>query len=72
MNNREFKLSEAEQGAIQQREAATTNVRELKRLQAVRLYGRGQAMNAVVNVVAVAAEASNAGCKLTRKAGWQG
>jgi putative transposase len=51
MNTRQFKLSEAEQGAIQQREAVTTNVRELKRLQAVRLYGSGQAMTAVVNVV---------------------
>jgi len=51
MNNREFKLSEAEQGAIQEREAATSDVRELKRLQAVRLYGSGQAMSAVVNVV---------------------
>ncbi len=51
MNNREFKLSEAEQRAIQQREAATSDVRELKRLQAVRLYGSGQAMSAVVNMV---------------------
>ena len=51
MNNREFELSEAEQGAIQQREATTSDVRELRRLQAVRLYGSGQTMNAVVNVV---------------------
>lgn len=51
MNNREFKLSETEQGAIQRREGATTDARELKRLQAVRLYGSGQAMSAVVNVV---------------------
>ena len=51
MNNREFKLSEAEQGAIQQREIATTDGREWKRLQAVRLYGSGQAMRAVENVV---------------------
>src|SRR5260221_10962466 len=51
MNNRQFRLSEAEQRAIQEREAATTNVRELKRLQAVRLYGSGQVMTAVVNVV---------------------
>lgn len=51
MNNRQFKLSEAEQRIIQQREAVTTNVRELRRLQAVRLYGNGQVMSAVVNVV---------------------
>jgi transposase len=51
MNNRQFKLSGEEQEAIQQREGATTSIRELKRLQAVRLYGSGQAMGAVVNVV---------------------
>src|SRR5258708_2328773 len=51
MNNRQFKLSEQEQQTLQQREAATTSVRELKRLQAVRLYGSGQAMGAVVKVV---------------------
>jgi transposase len=51
MNNREFKLNEAEQQAIQQREAITGDVRELKRLQAVRLYGSGTAMSAVVKVV---------------------
>src|SRR5262249_30695109 len=37
--------------AIQQREAVTSSVRELKRLQAVRLYGSGQAMRGVVKVV---------------------
>src|SRR5579863_3504457 len=51
MNNREFKLSEAEQRAIQQGEGETTEVRELRRLEAVRLYGSGQAMSGVVNVV---------------------
>lgn len=51
MNNREFRLSEAEERAIQAREGETKDVRELKRLQGVRLYGSGQAMSAVVNVV---------------------
>src|SRR5881392_1539861 len=51
MNNRKFNLNEAEQQAIQQRESATGDVRELKRLQAVRLYGSGEAMSAVVKVV---------------------
>jgi putative transposase len=51
MNNRQFKLSEQEQQALQQREMVTRNVRELKRLQAVRLYGSGQAMATVVEVV---------------------
>jgi transposase len=51
MNNRKFNLNEAEQQALQQRESATGDVRELKRLQAVRLYGSGEAMSAVVKVV---------------------
>src|SRR5258706_10107899 len=51
MNNRQFKLSEEEQKALQQREDRTQSVRELKRLQAVRLYGSGQTMAAVVAVV---------------------
>ncbi len=51
MNNRQFKLGEQEQQTLQQREAATTSVRELKRLQAVRLCGSGQAMGAVVKAV---------------------
>jgi transposase len=51
MNNREFRLSEAEARAIQGRESETKDVRELKRLQAVRLYGSGQAMKVVVSVV---------------------
>lgn len=51
MNNRQFKLSEQEQQVLQQREAVTTSVRELKRLQAVRLYGSGQALADVVKVV---------------------
>ncbi|SRR5260221_4423600 len=51
MNNRQFKLSEEEQRTLKQREEATASVRELKRLQAVRLYGSGQGMAMVVEVV---------------------
>jgi transposase len=51
MNNRAFRISEAEERAIQGREGETKDVRELKRLQAVRLYGSGQAMSAVEKVV---------------------
>jgi transposase len=51
MNNRQFKLSESEQQQLQQQEAATKNVRELKRLQAVRLYGSGQPMVVVAEAV---------------------
>jgi transposase len=51
MNNRHFKLSDSEQQQIQQQEAGTRNVRELKRLQAVRLYGSGRPMAVVTEVV---------------------
>src|SRR5215216_7762910 len=51
MNNRQFKLSEREQQQLQQQEATSKNVRELKRLQAVRLYGSGQPMVVVADVV---------------------
>lgn len=47
MNNRDFKLRETEEQASQAREDETRDGRELKRLQAVRLYGSGQAMRAV-------------------------
>lgn len=51
MNTRKFSLSQDEQRALQEREAATDNGRELKRLQAVRLYGSGKAMGSVVEVI---------------------
>lgn len=51
MNNRQLRLSEAEERAIQARERETKDVRELKRLQAVRLYGSGQAIGEVRRVV---------------------
>src|SRR5260221_1358195 len=44
MAKRQFELSEGEVGQLRQREQQTGNVAELKRLQAVRLYGSGQGM----------------------------
>lgn len=41
MAKRQFELSEIEISVIQQREGATRDTRELKRLQGVRLYGMG-------------------------------
>ena len=51
MNTRKFSLSESQQQALRQREGATDDVRELKRLQAVRLYGSGKGMSSVVEVI---------------------
>lgn len=42
MAKRKFQLTEAEIGSFRQAEQQTRDVRELKRLQAVRLYGTGE------------------------------
>ena len=44
MAKRKFELNEAEIAAFQQAEQQTRDVRELKRLQAVRLYGTGESV----------------------------
>ena len=44
MAKRKFQLTEAERAAFRQAEQQTRDVRELKRLQAVRLYGSGEAV----------------------------
>lgn len=44
MAKRKFKLTETEIAAFQQAEQQTRDVRELKRLQAVRLYGAGESV----------------------------
>ncbi len=44
MAKRKFQLTEAEIAAFRQAEQQTRDVRELKRLQAVRLYGSGEAV----------------------------
>jgi hypothetical protein len=51
MAKRTFTLSEQESKAFQRAEEATQNVRELKRLQAVRLYGTGQPVETIQTVV---------------------
>ena len=57
MAKRQFELSEGEVGQLRQREQQTGNVAELKRLQAVRLYGSGQGM-AVIKDMTGCAESS--------------
>jgi len=51
MAKRQFQLSEAEIAAFRQAEAQTRDVRELKRLQAVRLYGMGERVEAIQKLV---------------------
>lgn len=51
MANRQFQLTEAEIEAFREAEAQTRDVRELKRLQAVRLYGMGEAVATIEKLV---------------------
>ncbi|NJL54883.1 transposase [bacterium] len=51
MAKRQFQLSEAEIVAFRQAEAQTRDVRELKRLQAVRLYGSGESVDTIQKLV---------------------
>src|SRR5437773_11322029 len=51
MRTRTIKLNEQEVGALRQREAGTRNVPELKRLQAVRLYGSGLSIEDIIDML---------------------
>lgn len=51
MAKRQFQLIEAEISAFRQAEAQTRDVRELKRLQAVRLYGTGESVDMIQKLV---------------------
>lgn len=51
MAKRQFQLTEDEIAAFRQAEATTQDVRELKRLQAVRLYGMGEPVATIQKLV---------------------
>jgi transposase len=51
MAKRKFELTETERAAFREAEKQTRDVRELKRLQAVRLYGMGEAIETIQKVV---------------------
>jgi transposase len=51
MAKRQFQLTEVEIAAFRQAEAQTRDVRELKRLQAVRLYGIGESVETIQKLV---------------------
>ena len=50
MAKRQFVLDEAEQNELRRAEGQTQEARELKRLQAVRLYGSGYAVSDITEV----------------------
>jgi transposase len=51
MARRQFELNEREVGQFRQAEQQRGDVRELKHLQAVRLYGSGVSMAEIVNII---------------------
>ena len=50
MAKRQFVLDEVEQNELRRAEGQTQNVRELKRLQAVRLYGSGYTVSTIIEL----------------------
>jgi putative transposase len=51
MAKRQLQLTEAQIGQLRQAETQTRDVHELKRLQAIRLYGSGMHLAAIIDVV---------------------
>jgi transposase len=54
MGKRQFQLSDTEIGQLRQQEQQTRRASELKRLQAVRLYGSGMAVEEIMNIIGCA------------------
>ena len=72
MAHREFTLSEQEIIDFQRVEDAMQNVRELKRLQAVRLYGTGQPVQMIQTVTGCSWRALMDWCQAYRERGLDG
>jgi transposase len=72
MAKRTFTLNEQEINAFQCAEDATQDVRELKRLQAVRLYGTGQSVEVIQTVVGCSWRALMDWCRAYREQGLDG
>lgn len=79
MATRQFTLSAEEVVQLQRAETSTLNARELKRLQAVRLYGTGHPVTSIQNVVDCSWRALMEWCQTYRQQGvvglksqWQG
>lgn len=79
MAKRQFVLDEKEQQALRRAEGQTQDVREMKRLQAVRLYGSGYAVSEIKNVTGSSWRALMDWCQAYRVSGadglkshWQG
>jgi transposase len=72
MAKRQFVLDEAEQNALRRAEGQAQDVRELKRLQAVRLYGSGQAVSDIIALTSCSWRALMDWCAAYRVNGAEG
>jgi transposase len=72
MAKRHFQLSEREIGQLRQREQQTHKVAELKRLQAVRLYGSGMRIAPIMDMVGCAESSIRAWVQAYQGAGLAG
>jgi transposase len=79
MAKRQFELNEAEQKEMRRAEGQTQDARELKRLQAVRLYGSGYAVSDIIELTGCSWRALMDWCVAYRadgasglKSKWQG
>ena len=72
MAKRQFVLNEEEQNALRRAEGQTQDVREMKRLQAVRLYGGGYAVSEISHVTGCSWRALMDWCQTYRASGVDG
>ncbi len=72
MAKRQFVLDEAEQNALRRAEGQAQDVREVKRLQAVRLYGSGKAVSDIVALTGCSWRALMDWCAAYRANGAEG
>lgn len=72
MAKRQFDLEEAEQHALRRAEGQCQDVRELKRLQAVRLYGSGHAVSEIIELTGCSWRALMDWCAAYRAKGTEG
>jgi transposase len=69
MGKRQFQLSETEIGQLRQQEQQTHRAAELKRLQAVRLYGSRMAVEQIKNIIGCAESSIRAWVQAYKQAG---
>jgi transposase len=72
MAHRQFKLTKQEIAQLRIAADKTRNVKELKRLQAVRLYGEGQTVDDILNLVDCSERSLLRWCEQYRAAGVEG